>query len=141
MTLSFNDSSCVDVSSSVTWPGTRASLRHPLSCREPVSVTVQAINNAGLAGPAALVLVSNTSSTLNSTSAISDRSRANDSVCISGSELCLLRWIDSQVCSVYERDGRVLIVNRTETTIAVQLVFSFSIPQRSGLIVVRMTAD
>jgi len=129
------------VSASVTWPGSTASLRHPLSCLAPVSVTVQAINNAGLAGPAALVLVANTSSTLNSTSAISDRSQANDSGCINGSELCLLRPVDSQMCSVYERDGRVLIVNRTETTVAVQLVFSFSIPQRSGLIVVRMTTD
>ena len=63
------------------------------------------------------------------------------SSCTNGSEQCLLRPVNSQLCSVYVLGGRGLIVNRTETTIAVQLVSSVDIPLHSGLILVCMTKD
>jgi len=43
------------------------------------------------------------------------------------------------LCTVYVLDGRVLVVNRTETTIALQLVSNFNIPLHTGLILVCTT--
>ena len=164
VTLNFNDSSCVDMSVSVPWPGTTASLTRPSSCPSPLSVTVRAVNSASLVGPAALVLVPSsterpppllfqtTSYTPSLTSAIFQTSTVLPSSldntterelvyssCTDGSKPCQLRRVDSRLCSVYLLDGRVLIVNRTETTIAVQLTSSFNISLHSGLILVRNT--
>ena len=103
------------------------------------------------------LLFQTTVSTLSSTSAISHtttsltssassvanetQSQQVNSSCLDGSRLCLWRPIDSQLCSVYLLDGHVLIVNRTETTIAVRLLSNFNISLRSGLILVRTTTD
>lgn len=176
MTLSSSDSSCVDISVSVPWPGTSASLNPRSSCPGPFNVSVRAVNNVGLAGPAATVVISyttmipdpmtnytkrqllyqTTSSALNSTILHSSPPTVHFdnetldyiwedelvySCCINGSEPCRPRSVDSQLCSVYVPGGRVSIVNRTETTIAVRFVSSFGVPLHSALILVRIARD
>jgi len=49
------------MSVSVPWPATSVSLKPPSSCTQhPLSIRVHAVNNAGLAGPTAVVAVHNT---------------------------------------------------------------------------------
>jgi len=156
VTLCFSDNSCSDVSMSVPWPGHSASLKQQSSCLESVSLSVRvhAVNSDGLAGPAAQVLLPNThtATTVSFTSAVSHTSSDDIETIHSSSEfdlpvypgcpngsgdLCQSRPVDRQPCLASERDGRVLILNRTEMTIAVQLVFSFILPLHTRLIVVR----
>ena len=184
MTLSSSDGSCVDISVSVPWPGTSALLYPPTSCPVPFSVSVRAVNNAGLAGPAATVVISCTTMTpdpltnyyterqllfrttslaLSSSTVDAPTTTFNSSLptvqfdnetleyisedervyscCISGSEPCLPRPVDSHLCSFYVFGGRLSIVNRTETTIALQLVSSFRIPLHSAFILVCTASD
>ena len=132
MTLRVVDGRCDEVTVSVRWPASTASLSRPPACSSsPATVSVRAVNDAGLAGPAALV-------PLNDTRPNKTERELDSASCVDdGARLCPRRSVDSRLCSVYELDGRVLIVNRTETTIAVQLVSSVDTPLHSRLTFVR----
>ena len=165
VTMRFNASSCVEMTASVPWPGSTASMSPPSSClSRGATVGVRAVNNAGLAGPVALAVVR---STLTSTSAYVSRTaaptttsqtagsadiwttqstteRPGSAGCIDagGSGLCTSTpSAISRMCSVYVAGGRMSVVNRTETTIIVQFVSTArNFPLHSTHLLVR-TAD
>jgi len=116
VTLRVVDGSC-DVTVTVPWPASTASLSRPSACSSPAAVSVRAVNDAGLAGPAALVPLDDTTTT-----PPDNNNQLAEWSCVDGARLCPLCSLDSRLCSVYKLDGRLMIVNRTETTIAVHLV-------------------
>jgi len=166
MTVSFTNSSCAAMTVSVPWPATTASLSRRQLCSQPRSISVRAVNTDGLAGPATEVLVPPTMSRpppplSNNTSTPAVRQTATTaswsyetphyvtggevvySSCRRGSESdqCRLSSHNSPLqCSLYVLTGRVLIINRTETSIAVQLTSAFSIPLHTGLVLVRISS-
>jgi len=158
VTLRSSDDVCVETTTSVPWPGTTASLGVQSSCLPPIFVHVRAVNSAGLAGPSFVVpvpprlattrppsvmtSVSSTKLMSLATTAVERRSHAStskahlSSACPDGSPWC--KWTH-QLCSASMHDGRLSIVNRTETSIAVRLLTDLDVPLQSAFIRVRWT--